>query len=129
MSDRITEIKERWAEETVLQCTDWWYSAVRHVQRNMDEMCKHESWSGVSVGEISDEEYSATHPDRYDGTRHAHAGADIAYLLGFVRAGTELYEHDGEARTSNGEYVSASEALQNAIEWGMCRVGRETTDE
>jgi len=85
MSDRITEIKERWAEETVLQCTDWWYSAVRHVQRNMDEMCEHESY-GQSAN-ISDEEYSATHPDRYDGTRHAHAGADIAYLLGLVGEG------------------------------------------
>ena len=33
-----------------------------------------------------------------------------------------LYEHDGEPRTSNGEYVSDSEALQNAIEWGMVPV-------
>jgi len=46
-----------------------------------------------------------------------------------VPVGTELYEHDGEARTSNGEYVSASEALQNAIEWGMCRVGEGDNDE
>ena len=42
----------------------------------------------------------------------------------WLSAGDTLYEHDGEARTSNGEYVSASEALQNAIEWGMCRVGK-----
>ena len=30
-----------------------------------------------------------------------------------------LYEHDGESRISDGIEISADEALQNAIEWGM----------
>lgn len=78
-STRLQEITDRWINDTEVQCEDWWYRAIRHVQRNMEGICVHE----YEV-EISDEEYGATHPSRYDGTRYAHAGADIAYLLSVV---------------------------------------------
>lgn len=77
MSDRLQEIKDRWANVTEPECEDWWYQSVRHIQRNVDMDC------GYEAADIYDEDehYSNKHPSRYDGRKYAHAGADIAYLL------------------------------------------------
>lgn len=80
-AEKITEIVMRWMEvggET--QCEDWWHSAVRHVQRNVDSVCAHER------GEDTDE--PDVHPDRYDGAAYAHAASDIQFLLKQVLGGT-----------------------------------------
>ena len=79
MTDRVTEIANRWAGiPDKPQCEDWWYSAIRHCQRNVEELCAHEYGEG-------DESQPDVHPDRYDGKPYAHAAADIHYLLGQLK--------------------------------------------
>lgn len=78
MSDgRVTEIINRWKDYAPEpQCEQWWWSAIRHCQRNMDDMCDHE------MGEDTDQ--PDVHPDMYDGKAYAHAAADIHYLLSLI---------------------------------------------
>jgi hypothetical protein len=72
---RITEIAERWKDiAAAAQCEEWWYSAIRHCQRNVDDLCPHESW-GMETDQPD------IHPGRYEGTVYAHAAEDIHYLL------------------------------------------------
>lgn len=78
--ERIEVIKERWKDiEPVAQCEDWWYSAVRHCQRNMDGLCIH---GDLLTGATTDQ--PDVHPDRYEGKPHAHAAEDIHFLLSLI---------------------------------------------
>jgi hypothetical protein len=83
LSQRLADIRERWPNP-LLQCEGWWYSAVRHCQRNMDELCEHNEWP--------EPEGTPVHPGRYEGAAHAHAGADIAFLLSLIEGGDALAE-------------------------------------
>ena len=84
IEDRIAEIAERWADiSPAPQCESWWYSAIRHCQRNVDDLCAHEWGDPIDQPDV--------HPDRYEGTPYAHASADIHFLLAalHIRPGDE----------------------------------------
>ncbi len=77
----IREIANRWRDiEAIAQCEDWWYSAVRHCQKNVDDLCVH---GDLLTGAKTDQ--PDVHPDRYEGTAYAHAAEDIHYLLSLLR--------------------------------------------
>lgn len=80
-AEKISEITERWSEiRPDVQCAVWWYSAIRHCQRNVDSLCPHED---LFLGEINEPD---VHPERYDGAPYAHAANDIHYLLELLTA-------------------------------------------
>ena len=70
---RLTEIVARWWNFTEPQCQDWWYSAIRHVQRNVEDVCVHERNEKTTEPDV--------HPSRYDGEIFGHATEDIWWLL------------------------------------------------
>lgn len=80
--DRLAEIRSRWeVYDAKPQCEDWWYSAIRHCQRNVDSLCEHQAWPEPDE---FDTDQPDVHPDRYDGAAYAHSASDIHYLLSLI---------------------------------------------
>lgn len=69
---KLNEIKKRWTGKMKNVCQQCMYTAIRHMDRNMDPACDDKNYK--------EEE----HPYRYDGDIYAYAGGDIKDLIDII---------------------------------------------